>query len=232
MYFESCDTFVVFPPQTENNKVIFGKNSDRRAGEVQEVVYIPRTKYDTKSKVECTFIEVDQVSQTNAVILSKPSWMWGAEMGANEHGVVVGNEAVFTKVKEDDDGQERLLGMDLLRLSLERANSAEHAVNVITDLLETYGQGGPCEERVDAIEYHNSFLIADVNEAWILETAGRLWAAERVVSGFRNISNCLSIETKIDAKCENLLDQAKRRGLWDGTQPFNFSQVFTEEVER
>ncbi len=49
-------------------------------------------------------------------MLSKPSWMWGAEMGANEHGVVVGNEAVWTTLNDPyTDSQERLLGMDLLR---------------------------------------------------------------------------------------------------------------------
>lgn len=37
---QSCDTFVVLPPLTQHG-VIFGKNSDRPQGEVQEVVYIP-----------------------------------------------------------------------------------------------------------------------------------------------------------------------------------------------
>lgn len=51
------------------------------------------------------------------MILSKPVWMWGAEMGANECGVVVGNEAIWTI---DNDGDhdpnvKRLLGMDLVR---------------------------------------------------------------------------------------------------------------------
>ena len=63
--------------------------------------------------LQCTDIEVEQVSKTHAVILSRPSWLWGAEMGANEHGVCIGNEAVWTKepVREG----EALLGMDLLR---------------------------------------------------------------------------------------------------------------------
>ncbi len=53
--------------------------------------------------------------KTHGVILSKPAWMWGAEMGANDHGVVIGNEAIFTKLQGPDDSEEKLLGMDLLR---------------------------------------------------------------------------------------------------------------------
>ena len=52
---------------------------------------------------------------THGVVLSKPAWMWGAEMGANEHGVCIGNEAVWTKVNSANDAEEKLLGMDLVR---------------------------------------------------------------------------------------------------------------------
>lgn len=53
----------------------------------------------------------------NSVILSKPAWMWGAEMGANDKNVVIGNEAVWTNNNEGDGDarQRRLLGMDLVR---------------------------------------------------------------------------------------------------------------------
>ena len=33
---------------------------------------------------KCTYIEVEQAAATQGVVLSKPSWMWGAEMGANQ----------------------------------------------------------------------------------------------------------------------------------------------------
>lgn len=66
------------------------------------------------------------------------------------------------------------------RLGLERADTAEKSVDVITDLLERYGQGGPCMEDESGFTYHNSFLISDKKEAWLLETSGKYWAAERV----------------------------------------------------
>ena len=54
-------------------------------------------------------------------------------MGANDAGVVIGNEAVWNRLSDAEfDLRPRLLGMDLLRLGLERAGSAAEAVDVIT----------------------------------------------------------------------------------------------------
>ncbi|MED6275731.1 Secernin-3, partial [Characodon lateralis] len=112
MFPSSCDTFVALPPSSEGQRVIFGKNSDRPCDEVQEVVYILARDYGPEEKVECTYIEIEQVAHTYAVVLSKPAWLWGAEMGANEHQVCIGNEAVWGR--ESADGEEALLGMDLV----------------------------------------------------------------------------------------------------------------------
>ncbi|XP_039280946.1 secernin-1 [Nilaparvata lugens] len=220
------NVFVVLPPSTVHGAVIFGKNSDRPQNEVQEVIHVPGKSFSSGDKLECTYIEVPQVEATKAVILSKPSWMWGAEMGANEDGVVIGNQPVSTVVTDESPDEERLLGTDLVRLGLERSSSASEAVNVITSLLEEFGQGGPCSDYL-SLSYHNSFLIADAKEVWVLETGGRLWAAECVTGGTRHISNRLSITTKIDRMSENLKQYAKDKLQWDEGTELNFSKLFS-----
>lgn len=125
-----------------------------------------------------------------------------------------------------------------LRLGLERSSTATEALETITSLLEKYGQGGPCSKNDQGFVYHNSYLIADNSCAWVLETCGKHWAAEHITSkicfnvilnsslcvlscyaitgGFRNISNILTITTKIDRKSDGLEEYAKSKGLWDG----------------
>lgn len=192
-----CDTLVVQLPPHKGGGCLLAKNSDREPDEAQELLYVPRRQHGG-AEVACTYRTVPQVAETAAVLLSKPFQMWGAEMGVNEHGVAIGNEAVFTNVRINRNGK-GLTGMDLLRLALERSTTAQAAVHCITDLLQQYGQDACGGYRNRNFFYHNSFLVADPYAAYVLETAGRSWAV-RKVTGAASISNALSIATDADAE--------------------------------
>ena len=222
-----CDTFVALPDATLGGELIFGKNSDRPGGELQDVVAIAVQQHAAGSTLQCTHLEIPQARQTFAVILSKPRWMWGAEMGANEHGVVIGNEAVWTTQPYAESG---LLGMDLVRLGLERGATAIEALQVMVGLMEEYGQGGNCAEHF-AFNYHNSYLIADPIEAWVLETAGLYWVAENITSGTRSISNSLSIRGKGDLRHPEM-DRILRQPTQAGDElEFDFTRMFSGAAE-
>lgn len=221
-----CDSLVALPDVTKEGALIFGKNSDRPAGEIQDAIFIPAQTYTTATSVACTYITIPQAEHTLAVIISQPRWMWGAEMGANECGVVIGNEAVWTTEPTRSTG---LLGMDLVRLGLERGTSAIKALQVIVELLSQYGQGGNCAEHFP-MNYHNSFLIADRKEAWVLETAGQYWVAERVTSGTRSISNHLSIRNAGTIRHPEVVESAINKGLCQSEEDFDFAQIFSSNV--
>ena len=89
-----CDTFGLI---TKSNK-IFAKNSDRSPNEPQVIQFIKKHKNKNK-EVKLTYITIDEVKEVNSILISRPSWMWGAEMGVNEYGLCIGNEAIFTKGK-------------------------------------------------------------------------------------------------------------------------------------
>jgi len=199
-----CDNIVVFNRDT--NRSFFAKNSDREPGELQ-TVYLstepveefevsPYLEYKENyvngsfRKLEAIFNQFD--NQYSAII-SRPLWMWGAEMGVNEFGLAIGNEAVFSKEKVPGDG---LLGMDILRLALHNNKSAEEAVDFIINLIQKYEQGGD-GGYTKSLKYFNSFLIKDPEEAFILETSANHWALKKVET-FATISNSYSLRDDFD----------------------------------
>ncbi len=182
---------------------LFGKNSDRSPNEAQVTELYPARVYDG-GELACTYRLIPQAKETLAVLLSRPVWMWGAEIGVNEAGVAIGNEAVFTKGKY---GAPSLTGMDLLRLALERADSAERAVNVIIELLELYGQGGNCGFD-HTFYYDNSFLIMDKDKLFVLETCRKNWVVKSYPRA--SISNRLSIGADGERYGGGICDFAKK----------------------
>lgn len=215
-----CDTIVAI----SDTGVWFAKNSDREPGEAQVVEHIPAQSNKSSGALRCTYLEIPQAERTFEVLLSRPFWMWGAEMGVNERGVAIGNEAVFTRLVVEKTG---LTGMDLLRLALERASCAREAIEVITNMIGEYGQGGGCGYRNRRFRYHNSFIIADPDEAWVLETAGHYWAAERV-RAVRTISNALSIGKEFDLIHDEAYSFARSRGWCRSAADFDFARSFSD----
>ncbi|UJG40549.1 MAG: C69 family dipeptidase [Candidatus Heimdallarchaeum aukensis] len=220
-----CDTIVAIGDATKDGSVIFGKNSDREPNEVHVIEYYPRKKHEEET-VRTTYLNIPQVEETYEVLLLKPFWIWGCEMGSNEFGVTIGNEAVWTKMPYRKIG---LLGMDLMRLALERTKTASEALTLITKLLEEYGQGGPGGYTDKKLFYHNSFIIADKKEAWVLETADKFWIAEKV-KGVRTISNTITIGKEYDLIHPELVDYAVKKGYCKSEEDFDFTKCFVQKL--
>lgn len=219
----SCDTMVALGNSTKSGNVIFAKNSDRPVTEAQPLVTFPAAEHEEGEMIQCTYIQIPQVRHTYRVMGSKPYWIWGFEHGMNEHKVVIGNEAVWSR--EPEEKENGLLGMDLLRLGLERGRTAYEALHIITDLLEKYGQGGNAAVGMEH-RYHNSFLIADPEEAWILDTCKRRWAARRVTD-VAGISNCYSTEEHWDEDSGDIKEYAYEKGWISRDVPFNFAKAYS-----
>lgn len=180
-----CDTLCLL----RSDGSLFAKNSDRPVAESQLLGAYPARAGG--GVVETQYLTVDDTGAI-PVVLSQPTWLWGAEHGVNAWHVAIGNEKIWGTA-DPYDASPALIGMDLVRLGLERGRRSEEAIDVMTSLLERHGQGGIADASTGE-PYWSSFLVVDPVSAWVLETSGRTWAARPVDSGAA-ISNRLTIRT-------------------------------------
>jgi dipeptidase len=206
-----CDSVVAVGSETAAGLTLYAKNSDRKPGECQPFLQFPEAWHPPRATVRCSHVEIPQVAETYRVMGHSPWWVWGFEQGVNEHGVAIGNHTVFSN--EPIEATPGLIGMDLVRLGLERGRTAREALEVMATLIETHGQGGAARAPGDA-GYHNSFVLADPDEAWHLETSNRRWAARRLEAGA--VSNHLSIGTDWEIGSRDLESFARTEGFWRG----------------
>lgn len=206
----SCDSLVALGSRTATGTTIFAKNSDRPAAECQPLFQAGRRRSGAGAKLRCQTIEIDDVAETFALVGARPSWLWGLEHGVNEKGVAIGNHTIFTRDAVPDTG---LLGMDLVRLGLERGATAEAAVEVIIELIERHGQGGSGYSDTHW-PYNNSFLVADAREAWLLEASASRWALKRATGGTLSASNHASIGTDWERVGHDTIEHAIALDWW------------------
>jgi dipeptidase len=200
--------------------MVFAKNSDRPPSEVQ--VAWP---FGRRPSAGCTlrtqYLSIGDTG-AHATLLSCPTWLWGAEHGVNEYAVAIGNERVAT-THDVRAAPPALIGMDLVRLGLERARSAEEAVEVLGSLVEEHGQGG-IADAAHQEGYDSSFLVADPGQAFVLDTAGSEHAAAPFPAGTA-ISNRLTLGTEWACASPSLARGDDFAGRYDAGEDTRFADV-------
>ena len=210
-----CDTLCA----RGSSGMVFAKNSDRPPGEPQ-ITWPFGRRSSAGCSLRTQYLTIGDTG-AHAALLSCPTWLWGAEHGVNEHGVAIGNERVAT-THDSSAAAPALIGMDLVRLGLERARTAAEAVEVMTGLLEQCGQGG-IADATHAEAYDSSFLVADPTSAFVLETAGRDWVAAPFAAAA--ISNRITLGTEWTQASRSLAPGDDFGRYRDATEPTGYADV-------
>src|SRR5919202_3978490 len=187
-----CDMVVALPRATTDRHTLFGHNNNRPAAEGQSLVRVPDRDFAPGAAVRTSWLTLPQARQTHTVLACRSPGLWGYWHGVNENHVGAGVTAIRTRLA---CAGPVLTGTDLVRLALERAASARQAVDVLTDLVNRHGQGTfpgdasyPADPQAGDEVYDSSFLVADSQEAYVLETCGCHWALQ-VVGAVRAVTD-------------------------------------------
>ena len=172
----------------------FAKNSDRHPDEIQ--VLESHGRRSAGGELRTQYLTIPDPGAA-AFVGSRPTWLWGCEHGVNEYGVAAGNEKIYTTTNPNRLPP-ALLGMDIVRLVLERARTADDALDVASALDRAVRAGRLGRTRHRRARTSRRSSSPTRAAGWIVETDNRTWAARPVGPG-ASISNRVSLATELDA---------------------------------
>ncbi len=214
------DIVVSLRESSAHGTTLFGLNFHAAPSERHRLLLVPGGMHDPGEVEHTATLPVPQARQTYTVLGMQPREQWGFVHGVNEHRVVLG---VTDWTSRLPDGAKGLDGPDLVRLALERSRSAHHGIDVLTDLLERHAP----EAGNDLI-----FLIADANEAFVLEASGHFWALLEC-SHTRVVTDAAMIRQDWRRLAPGLANFVIDKGWWqDDGSKIDFVRCLSEVTER
>lgn len=236
----ACTIFAVTPGASENGTMYVGHTNDgvgpdwrniddivltyvpaadHAAGATRAVSFDPNSGSDAAGKKSgnatgLVLGEIPQVPHTYAYYTASYAMM-------NEHQLLSAECTDYAKVELDaEEGRRIFYSSELSNVALERCTTARDAVELVGDLIDTYGYYGTGE----------TLIFADPEEAWVIEMCssptgtGGLWAAEKIPDGEVFVAgNEFRIRTLTEGDPDllhaaDLFSVAEEHGLWSPSE--------------
>ncbi|MFW6095468.1 MAG: dipeptidase [Bacteroidota bacterium] len=248
---EACTIIVVGKKASKDGSVII---SHTDCGDDSRIRVVPGSQFDKGSmapvhwgiqRVDLPLDDFGEVIGQIPQVEETYTYIHSAYPHINEHQLAIGESTMSMKeeLKFDRDEGDQIMTIEQAQIfALQRCTKAKEAVELIGELMEKYGFLPSC------IGESESLVIADAEEAWILEVLGvgpgwkkesdepgAIWAAKRVPDDHALVLPNWSIIKEIDttnADCmasSNYKAFAIEKGWYnpEGNKPFVWQKVYS-----
>lgn len=222
-----CDIAVAVGTATRDGSIIVAKNSDGRSEISPEPFrFSEHEKKPEGSKLMIDFTQLPEEYGVKNLKFEIPEAkeiyktighgaMSGWEEACNEYGVAIVNVAAFSR--EPLNNESGIPTWDILKMAVQRSKTAYEAMHLIGTIAIKYGQS----------VFHSSYICADPNEAWVIETATTQWVAKKV-KDIAWCSNQYQIEDDWDESSPDVVEHAIKMGWIKRGEPFSWREVYSD----
>jgi hypothetical protein len=224
----ACDVIVCKGAATADGSLLMTAHWNWTDACPYPMMHVNREYHQPGEIVQLSFRTIAQVEVTWAYNYAHPTY-GAAGMppeirlvanGINEWGVAIGNTTIRGNVPCIANGVDE---DDVNRLVLDRATTAQEAVQLMGQLLTDYGFAAQSKYGDNG----HLWLVVDPNDAWVVESGGgRQWVARQITEDMWHGSNGPTITNQWDIGSD-VVQYALDRGWITEPNDFMWAGVFT-----